>query len=141
MKVPRLGGLKVNQSCRCQSMPQPQQHQFQAASVTYMTAHGNAGCFTHWTRPGIEPKSSWILVRFLTHWEPNRNSLESLKNINKPVNITKKQTRKYREQTSGYHWGEGRRRGNKRAGVLRGIRYKISYKDTLPNRGTLANIL
>ena len=23
---------------------------------------------THWERPGIQPTSSWILVRFLTHW-------------------------------------------------------------------------
>ena len=35
-------------------------------SVTYSTAHSNAGSLTHWARPGIEPVSSWILVRFLT---------------------------------------------------------------------------
>ena len=36
---------------------------------------------------------------------------------NKLVNITKKkQTHRYREQTSGYHWGEGRERGNIRVG-------------------------
>ena len=32
------------------------------------TACGNAGSLTHWARPGIEPSSSWILVRFLTPW-------------------------------------------------------------------------
>ena len=37
-----------------------------AKSVTYTTA--NAGCFTHWAGPGIEPTSSWIVVGFLTHW-------------------------------------------------------------------------
>ena len=23
---------------------------------------------THWTKPGMEPMSSWILVRFINHW-------------------------------------------------------------------------
>ena len=35
-------------------------------------AHGHAGSLTHWVRPGIEPTSSWILVRFVTaepQWE------------------------------------------------------------------------
>ena len=34
--------------------------------MTYTTAHGNAGSLTHWVRPGIEPTSSWILVRFIS---------------------------------------------------------------------------
>ena len=41
-------------------------------SVTYITAHGSAGSLTHWTRPGIEPVSSRILVGFVTtepQWE------------------------------------------------------------------------
>ena len=33
---------------------------------TYTTVHGNAGSLTHWTRPGIEPVFSWILVGFVT---------------------------------------------------------------------------
>ena len=40
--------------------------------MTYTTVHGNAGSLTHWVRPGIEPMSSWILVRFVTtdpQWE------------------------------------------------------------------------
>ena len=37
-----------------------------AASVTYTTAHNNAGSLTHWARPGIEPASSWILVGFFS---------------------------------------------------------------------------
>ena len=32
------------------------------------TAHSNARSLTHWMRPGIEPTSSWILVRFINHW-------------------------------------------------------------------------
>ena len=34
-----------------------------AVSVTYTTAHGKTGSLTHWGRPGIEPASSWIIVR------------------------------------------------------------------------------
>ena len=41
-------------------------HQIQAAYATYTTAHGNPGSLTHWERPGIEPTSSWLLVRFIT---------------------------------------------------------------------------
>ena len=39
-------------------IPQPQQCRIQATSVTYTTAHGNAGSLIHWARPGIEPASS-----------------------------------------------------------------------------------
>ena len=35
-------------------------------SSTYTAAHSNARSLTSWTRPGIEPVSSWILVRFIT---------------------------------------------------------------------------
>ena len=41
-------------------------------SAAYTTAHGNAGSPTHCTKPGIEPASSWILVRFFSaepQWE------------------------------------------------------------------------
>ena len=34
--------------------------------------HGNAGSLTHWSRPGIEPTTSWSLVRFIStapRWE------------------------------------------------------------------------
>ena len=40
--------------------------QIGAVAVTYTTAHGNTGSLTHWARPGIEPASSWILVRFMS---------------------------------------------------------------------------
>ena len=45
--------------------PHPQQY-IQAISATYTTAHSNARSLAHWWEPGIEPKPSWILVRFLT---------------------------------------------------------------------------
>ena len=60
-------GLGVNQSCSCWPTPQPQQRQIWAMSATYYTtAHGNAGSLTHWLRPGIEPATSWFLVRFVS---------------------------------------------------------------------------
>ena len=65
MEVPRL---EVKSELQLWPAPQPQQHQIRAESVTYITAHGNTGSLTHWTRPGTEPTSSGILVRFLTHW-------------------------------------------------------------------------
>ena len=30
------------------------------------TSHGSTGSITHWARSGIEPASSWMLVRFVT---------------------------------------------------------------------------
>ena len=47
--------------------PQPQPPRIQTTSATYTTAHSNAGSF-HRASPGIEPTSSWILVRFVNHW-------------------------------------------------------------------------
>ena len=43
-------------------------------SMTYTTAHSNAGSLTHCMRPGIKPASSWMLVRFITT-EPQRELL------------------------------------------------------------------
>ena len=57
-----------NGSCSRWPTPQPQQCQIQATSVTYTTAHGNARPLTRWSRPGIKPVSSWILVGFINHW-------------------------------------------------------------------------
>ena len=48
------------------------------------------------------------------------------KKYNKLVNITKKkQTHRYREQTSGYQWGEGRGERQDRGRGLRGTNYGI----------------
>ena len=41
-------------------------------SVTYTATHSNAGSPTHCVRAGIEPTSSWILVKFVSaapQWE------------------------------------------------------------------------
>ena len=57
---------EANRSYSCQPTPEPQPHGIRAMSVTYTTAHDNAGSLTHWARPGIEPMSSWILVGFVT---------------------------------------------------------------------------
>ena len=53
-----------------------QQGRVQAASLTYFTAHGNAGYLTHWARPEIESTSSWVIVGFITtepQWELQRH--------------------------------------------------------------------
>ena len=51
------------------------------------------------------------------------------KKYNKLVNITKKQTHRYREQCSGYQWGDEKGRGSTEVGEqeIQAIRYKISY--------------
>ena len=46
-------------------------------SATYTIAHGHAGSPTHWARPGIEPMSSLILVKFIST-EPQRELLDTL---------------------------------------------------------------
>ena len=48
-------------------MPQLQQHQIWAASVIYITAHGNTRSLTHRVKPGIERATSWFLVRLVNH--------------------------------------------------------------------------
>ena len=65
---------------------------------------------------------------------------------NKLVKITKKKEKdsQYREQTSSYHWGKGRRRG--KVGVrneeAQTTMYKINnYKDILYHIGNIANTL
>ena len=68
-EVPRL---ETESSCSCQ--PAPQHH-----------SHRNTGSLTHRARPGIQPASSWILVRFITPG-PRRELLSEqslvLRNIN-----------------------------------------------------------
>ena len=62
-EVPRSG---VESELQSPAYPQPQQHWIWVVSTTYTTAHSNAGSLTHWVRLGIEPTSSWILVRFVS---------------------------------------------------------------------------
>ena len=61
--VPRLG---VKSELSHLPTPQPQQHQIQTSSETYTTAHGNVGSLTHQARPGIEPTTSCLWVRFVS---------------------------------------------------------------------------
>ena len=42
--------------------------------MTKTTAHSNARSLTHWSRPGIKPTSSWILVGFVSA-EPGQELL------------------------------------------------------------------
>ena len=45
------------------------------------------------------------------------------------MNITEgKQTHRYREQTSGYQWGEGQGEGKYRGKGVRGINYYVKTK-------------
>ena len=53
-------------------MLRPLQRGIRAVSVSYATFHGNTGSSTHWVRPGIEPATSWNLIRFISA-EPQRD--------------------------------------------------------------------
>ena len=44
-----------------------EQHQIQAMTLSYTTAHCNARSLTHRARPGIKPATPWFPVRSLTH--------------------------------------------------------------------------
>ena len=69
MEIPRLG---VELSYSCWPTPQPQQCRIGTVSATYTIAHGNIESLTHCLRPGIEPATSWLLVRFISaapQWE------------------------------------------------------------------------
>ena len=63
IEVPKLGVKSERQPL---AYATAQQHPFWAASETYTTPRGNSGSLTHWTGPGTEPVSSWILGRFVT---------------------------------------------------------------------------
>ena len=52
MEVPRLG---VESQLLLLPIPEPQQYQIWATSVTCTTAHGNIGSLILWARPGIKP--------------------------------------------------------------------------------------
>ena len=65
-----LAGGRIRAVAASQPTPHPEQLGIWATSATYTTAHGNSniGSLTHWARPGIEPASSWMSVRFINHW-------------------------------------------------------------------------
>ena len=68
MEVPRLGvktELQLSATAQYSTVPQHSTAQYHShsnsswtLSVTYTTAHGNAGSSIHWARPGIEPATS-----------------------------------------------------------------------------------
>jgi len=61
MEVPRLGvESELQLLATATAMQDP------SWSATYPKAHGNTRSLTHLGRPGIEPASSWILIRFIT---------------------------------------------------------------------------
>ena len=62
MEVPRLGVESELQL----PIPQPQQLRFWATSAVDTTALSSGVSLTHWARPGIEPMSSQVVVRFVT---------------------------------------------------------------------------
>ena len=68
-------------------------------------------------------------------------SLYGSKKYNKLVNTVKEETHRYREQTSGYHWGEERGKGHYRGLRVQTFWYKISYKGILYNIRNTTNIL
>ena len=70
MEVPRLG-LELELQL---ALAIVRANQDPSWSVTYTTAHDNARSLTHSARPGIEPTSSWILVRFIST-EPQQELL------------------------------------------------------------------
>ena len=72
-------------SCCCRPTPETQQRHIRTLSVTYTTAHSNAGSSTHCVRPGIELQTSWFIVRFVSN-EPRQEHHQSfnLKETLKP---------------------------------------------------------
>ena len=65
MEVPRLG--VKSDSCTTAT-------QIRATSATYTTPCGNARSLTYWTKPGIEPASSWTLYQVLNPLSHNRKA-------------------------------------------------------------------
>ena len=65
MEVPRVG---VESDL---PTPQPQQLEIWATSAVSVAAQDNTGSLIHGARPGMDPPSSRILVRFVTV-EPQR---------------------------------------------------------------------
>ena len=69
MEVPRLG---IESELQLPAYITAMATQIWTASSTYTTAQGNTRSLTHWARPGLEPTTSWFLVRFIStaaRWE------------------------------------------------------------------------
>ena len=70
-EIPRLGKKSELQPG---PMPPPWQPWIHTASAAYTAASGNAGSFTHWTRPGIKATSSHRQPQVHNPLSRNRNS-------------------------------------------------------------------
>lgn len=60
-------GQSLIRSSSCGLVHSQSKYQW-AFSVTCPTACSSIGSLIHWMTPGIEPASSWIIVRFVTCW-------------------------------------------------------------------------
>ena len=56
-----------------------------ATAANLHHSHSNVGSLTHWTRPGIEPASSWILVRFVHCWATKETPPNSFFLLHSPL--------------------------------------------------------
>ena len=65
MEVPRLE-VKLELQLQAYTTATARRSGVSAVFATYTTAHGNVRSLTQGARPGIEPDSSGILVRFVT---------------------------------------------------------------------------
>ena len=70
-----FSGPGLNWSYSCRPMLKPWQHWIRAISASYATAYSNAGPFTYWVRPGIEPLSSCRQCQILNLLSHSRSSM------------------------------------------------------------------
>ena len=66
IEVPRLGVESELWPLAYTATPDPS-----CICNLHHSSQGNTGSLTHWARPGMEPASSWMLVRFIAA-EPRR---------------------------------------------------------------------
>ena len=67
------GGSQARGSARAMAASLRQSHsntgsEPQQCRMSHVLQPSNARSLTHWARPGIEPASSWMLVRFVNCW-------------------------------------------------------------------------
>ena len=67
MEIPRLG-VELELELLAYTTAIATLDPSRVCNLYYTTAHSNAGSLTHWARPGVEPPSSWMLLRFFNHW-------------------------------------------------------------------------
>ena len=76
------GSFQARGQIRAAAASLPHSHSNTGPELSCNRHYGNARSLTHWTRPGIDPTSSWMLVRFVIaelRWElPQEKFLEIL---------------------------------------------------------------